>query len=165
MSDVVTKEQFLSFTLSGVTFALPVEHVREVLEVTTITPIPRTPPFMRGVINVRGSVVPVVDLRRKLGMGMNGHPHGADGQVPDGVDTCVVVLDIPCGEKTAVAGALVDSVQEVLEFSADRVEPPPRLGAAVDSEFLKGIGKREDRFVMILGIDRLFQEEELEISA
>lgn len=177
MSDVLTKEQFLSFTLANVTFALQVEHVREVLEVTTITPIPRTPQFMCGVINVRGSVVPVIDLRMKLGMERTGRPRDAAPDAGEAVfrpaprfqeksvDACVVVLDIPSGETTVVVGALVDSVQEVLEFDKDKIEPPPRIGTAMSSEFLKGIGKRDDQFVMILGIDKIFQAEELEIPA
>ncbi len=152
MSDVLTIEQYLSFTLAGETYALAVENVREVLEMSTITPLPRVPAFMRGVINVRGSVVPVIDLRLKMGMSMT----------EKGIDTCVVVLDIPSTEGMATVGALVDSVQEVVEFDSASVEPPPRMGTSVRAEHLRGIGKRDERFVLILDISTIFKEGELQ---
>jgi chemotaxis signal transduction protein len=151
MGETLTMEQFLSFTLAGETYALEVGDVREVLEVSTITPLPRTPGYLRGVINVRGSVVPVIDLRLKLGM----------SKTEKSIDTCVVVLDVPSALGPVTAGALVDSVQEVVEFEAAMIEPPPRLGTAVRADFLKGIGKRDGRFVMILSIGRIFEPEEL----
>jgi chemotaxis signal transduction protein len=153
MGETLTIEQFLTFTLASETYALEVGHVREVLEMSSITPLPRTPDYLRGVINVRGSVVPVIDLRLKLGM----------PKTERSIDTCVVVLDVATQEGTVTAGALVDSVQEVVEFNSSRVEPPPRLGTAVRSEFLKGIGMRDERFVMILEIGRIFEAEELEV--
>jgi purine-binding chemotaxis protein CheW len=153
MGEILTAEQFLTFALATETYALAVGHVREVLEMSTITPLPRTPEYMRGVINVRGSVVPVIDLRLKLGM----------TRTEKSIDTCVVVLDVPTPEGAVTVGALVDSVQEVVEFDASRIEPPPRLGTAVQAEFLRGIGKRDERFVVILEIGRIFEAEELEV--
>jgi purine-binding chemotaxis protein CheW len=125
--------------------------VREVLEMGVITPLPRVPQYMRGVVNVRGSVVPVMDLRLKLGMG------GTERSVT----TCVIVLEVPDGSGTQTVGALVDSVNEVVEFDSAGIEPPPRLGTTVESGLLQGIGKKEERFVIILRIGRIFQEEEL----
>jgi purine-binding chemotaxis protein CheW len=152
MAETLTIEQFLTFTLGTESYALPVGNVREVLEMAAITPLPRTPEYMRGVINVRGSVVPVIDLRLKLGM----------SRTEKSIDTCVAVLDVPGAEGQVTVGALVDSVQEVVEFDAAKIEPPPRLGTGVQAEFLKGIGKREERFVMILEIGRIFEAEELD---
>jgi purine-binding chemotaxis protein CheW len=153
MADTMTIEQFLTFTLASETYALEVSKVREVLEMSSITPLPRTPEFLRGVINVRGSVVPVIDLRLKLGM----------TRTEKSIDTCVVVLDVPSGAGMVTVGALVDSVQEVVEFDSARREPPPRLGTAVEAGFLKGIGKRDEKFVMILEIGRIFEADELEV--
>jgi purine-binding chemotaxis protein CheW len=155
MNETTTVEQFLTFTLASETYALEVGHVREVLEMTPITPLPRAPEYMRGVINVRGSVVPVVDLRLKLGM----------AKTEKTIDTCVVVLDVPGSGGEVTVGALVDSVQEVVDFDSEKMEPPPRLGSAVQTEFLRGIGKREDRFVMILQIGKIFEAEELDTLA
>jgi purine-binding chemotaxis protein CheW len=151
MAETQTTEQFLTFTLATETYALEVGNVREVLEMSRITPLPRTPQYMRGVINVRGSVVPVVDLKLKLGM----------SRTEKSIDTCVVVLDVPSPEGRVTIGALVDSVQEVVEFDSAKIEPPPRLGTAVQTEFLRGIGKREERFVMILEIGKVFAAGEL----
>jgi purine-binding chemotaxis protein CheW len=152
MSETATVAQYLTFTLGSETYALEVGHVREVLEMTSITPLPRTPQYMRGVINVRGSVVPVVDLRLKLGM----------TRTENTIDTCIVVLEIGTDGGSMTVGTLVDAVQEVVDFDSAKVEPPPRLGTAVRTEFLRGIGKREERFVMILEIGRIFEAEELD---
>jgi purine-binding chemotaxis protein CheW len=103
------------------------------------------------VINVRGSVVPVVDLRLKLGM----------SRTEKSINTCIVVLDLAGTEGVLTLGVLVDAVQEVVEFDSSRIEPPPRLGTAVRSEFLTGIGKREDRFIMLLDVKNVFAEGEL----
>jgi purine-binding chemotaxis protein CheW len=152
MSDTLTIVQCLTFTLASETYALEVGHVREVLEMSTITPLPRTPEYMRGVINVRGSVVPVVDLRLKLGM----------AKTEKSINTCIVVLDVPRAGETVTVGALVDSVQEVVEFDSAKIEPPPKLGMAVQTRFLKGIGKRDERFVIVLEIAEIFAQEELD---
>jgi purine-binding chemotaxis protein CheW len=152
MSDTLTIVQCLTFTLASETYALEVGHVREVLEMSTITPLPRTPEYMRGVINVRGSVVPVVDLRLKLGM----------AKTEKSINTCIVVLDVPRAGETVTVGALVDSVQEVVEFDSAKIEPPPKLGMAVQTRFLKGIGKRDERFVIVLDIGSIFEAGDLD---
>lgn len=110
MSDAVAIMQCLTFTLASETYALEVENVREVLEMSAITPIPRAPDYLRGVINVRGSVVPVVDLRLKLGM----------PRTEKSIDTCIVVLGVSVDKETVTVGALVDSVQEVVDFNMPR---------------------------------------------
>ena len=146
--------QYLTFNLGEESFALDVAHVREILEFTSVTKIPQTPEFMRGVINLRGSVVPVMDMRVKFNLSM----------VEKTVNTCIIVVEVALGEETTILGALVDSVQEVFELEPDQIEPAPKIGTGFKTEFIKGMGKREERFIIILDIDRVFSEDELEIA-
>src|SRR5512135_276773 len=118
--------QYLTFKLGDEVFALDIAKVREVLDFTAVTKVPRTPEFMRGVINLRGNVVPVVDMRLKLGL----------TQTEKTVDTCVVIAEVEVdGEKT-VLGALTDSVQEVIELDAGQIVPPPRMGTRIDTDVI-----------------------------
>lgn len=142
---------YLTFTLDDELFAVDVAKVREVLDYTVITKIPRTPEYMRGVINLRGSVVPVIDLRLKFGM----------SKTENKLDTCVIVLEIRLDEETIILGALADSVQEVFELEPDQIDPAPRFGTRFKTDFLKGMGKRDEKFIMILDIDKVFSSEEL----
>jgi purine-binding chemotaxis protein CheW len=142
---------YLTFKLGDELFALNVSQVREVLDLTTITKVPRAPAFMRGVINVRGSVVPVVDMRTKFGL----------EQTIDTQDTRTIVLDLSLDGETVVIGALADSVHEVIELDPGQIEPPPKVGMRWKSEFINGIGKRNDVFIIILDIDRVFSAEEM----
>jgi len=156
VADDVLKDinQFLTFTLGKEIFALDIGTVREVLELTSITKIPRTPEFMRGVINLRGNAVPVVDMRLKLGMSRG----------EDTVDTCIIIVEIEFeGEFTAM-GALVDSVREVFEMTPDTIEPAPKMGAAINSEYIKGMGRQNDQFIIIIDINKIFSAEELAIA-
>jgi purine-binding chemotaxis protein CheW len=152
MSDTALMAQYFTFTLGSESYALDVSKVREVLEMAHITPLPRAPDYLRGVINVRGSVVPVVDLRLKLGM----------TRTQETTSTCIVVLDVSTRDGVTVVGGLVDAVQEVVDFDANRVEPPPKMGVGANAVFIKGIARRDDRFVMLLDIHGLFEEKELE---
>ena len=127
--------------------------VREVLEMSTITKVPRAPDFLRGVINVRGSVVPVVDMRLKFGL----------TQTENTIDTRVVVMDLTLDGDNTVLGALADSVHEVMDLDSDQIEDPPKIGTRWRTEFIKGIGKRNDEFVIILDIDKIFSTDELAI--
>lgn len=138
--------QYLTFKLDQEVFAVDVAKVREILDFTPATKVPGTPEFMRGVINVRGNVVPVVDMRLKFGM----------SKTEKTVDTCIVVMEISVEDERSVLGALVDSVQEVFELEANQVEPPPRIGTRWRTEFIKGIGKRGNDLMIILDIDRVF---------
>ncbi|MFO7766734.1 MAG: chemotaxis protein CheW, partial [Pelovirga sp.] len=143
--------QYLTFKLDQEIFALSIAKVREVLDFTEITKVPKTPDFMRGVINVRGGVVPVMDLRVKFGM----------EPTPQTVNTCIIIVEIIIeGEKT-ILGALADQVEEVLDLDPDQIEPAPRVGTGLRTEFIKGMGKRDDQFIIILDIDRVFSSEEL----
>lgn len=143
--------QFLTFRLEDEIFALDITKVREVLDYTIVTKVPRTPDFMRGVINLRGSVVPVVDLRLKFGM----------SATESGVNTCIIITEVQVDNETVILGALADAVQEVLDLDAGSIAAPPRIGAKLRTEFIKGMGKQNDRFIIILDIDKVFSIEEL----
>ncbi len=146
-----SSRQYLAFTLAEETYALAIEKVREILEWMPVTRVPRCPEFMIGVVNVRGGVVPVIDLRVKFGM----------EATTKTVNSCIVITEISLGNETIVLGALADSVQEVIDLEPDAIEPAPKIGTRVDMDFIHGIGKREESFVIILDIDRVFSEEEL----
>ncbi|HTP64432.1 MAG TPA: chemotaxis protein CheW [Geobacteraceae bacterium] len=143
--------QFLTFKLDGELFALNIAKVREVLDITTVTRVPRTPEFMLGVINLRGSVVPVVDLRLRFGM----------RQGERTVNTCIVIAEVLVEGETLVLGVMVDSVQEVIDLSPADIEPAPKIGTRLDMEFIIGMGKLKEKFIIILNIDRLFSSDEL----
>lgn len=143
--------QYLTFTLARELYAIAVHSVKEVLEYTNVTKVPRTLDFMKGVINLRGSVVPVVDLRTKFGM----------AAVENTIATSIIVAEVSIADEAVVLGMIADSVQEVINLDPQDIEPPPRIGSRVDSEFIEGIGKQDDRFVIILAIDRVFSEFEL----
>ena len=143
--------QHLTFRLADEVYALDITKVREVLDFTTATPVPRMPEFMRGVINLRGSVVPVVDLRIKFGM----------SRTESTVNTCIIITEVAVENETVVLGALADSVEEVLDLEAANISAPPRIGTKLKTDFIKGMGRQHDRFIIILDIDSVFSSEEL----
>jgi purine-binding chemotaxis protein CheW len=149
--EITETRQYLTFKLGKEIFATDVAKVREVLDFTTITEIPRTPDFMSGVINLRGSVVPVVDMRLCLEM----------SKTERTTNTCIVVLEVLLDNESIVIGALADSVEEVIDLEPDQIRPAPRIGTQIRTDFLKGMGKREDQFIMILDIDRVFSADEI----
>jgi purine-binding chemotaxis protein CheW len=150
---ITETQQYLTFKLAEAVFALEVSKVREIIDVTAITRIPQAPDFMRGVINLRGSVVPVVDLRLKFGMNRSDQT----------VNSCIIVVETELSGEITPLGALCDAVQEVLELEPDQIEPAPRMGMHLKADFLKGMGKGAGNFIMILDIDRVFTQEELEL--
>ncbi|MFO8042487.1 MAG: chemotaxis protein CheW [Alkalispirochaeta sp.] len=143
--------QYLTFTLLEEQYAVEVYDVKEVLEYTTVTRVPRTQDFMRGVINLRGSVVPVIDLRLKFGM----------GETEKTIETSIIVMEVEIGGDKVTVGTLADSVQEVINLDDSQIEPAPQIGTRINTEFIRGIGKQDERFIIILDIDRIFSEEEL----
>lgn len=149
---IIDSNQYLTFKLDQEVYALDITQVREVLDFTEVTKVPRMPDFMRGVINLRGGVVPVVDLRLKFCLAESERT----------VDTCIIIMELDIeGEKTFL-GALADSVQEVITLESDQIEPPPKIGTRLDTEFIKGMGKKNDKLIIILDIDRVFSSNELE---
>ncbi|MDD2309856.1 MAG: chemotaxis protein CheW [Desulfuromonadaceae bacterium] len=151
MAEELQTTQYLTFNLSDEVFAVDVGRVREILEITSITKVPQTPEFMRGVINLRGSVVPVIDMRLKFGM----------SETERTVNTCIVVVEVDMDGENIVLGALADSVQEVIEMESSQVEAAPHIGTHLNTDFIKGMGKYNERFVMILDIDKIFSGDEL----
>lgn len=151
VAEAITTMQYLTFKLGEETFAVDVIKAQEVLDYVAPTRVPQTPRFMLGVINLRGRVVPVIDLRQKFGMPVGGQTR----------DTCIIVMEINVdGEKTVV-GAMVDSVQEVLDLDTEHLEPPPRIGTRLKTEFIKSMGNLNGDFLIILDIDRVFSTDEL----
>lgn len=145
------QHQYLTFKLDKETFALDVAKVREILDFTTVTKVPQTPEFMRGVINLRGSVVPVMDLRLKFGM----------APTVKTVNTCIIVVEVAAEGATIILGALADSVQEVIDLDPEQIEPAPRIGTKLDTSFIGGMGKHNGNFLMILEIDEIFSSADL----
>jgi purine-binding chemotaxis protein CheW len=145
--------QFLTFKLEDELFALDIGKVREVLDFTTLTKVPQTPDYMRGVINLRGSVVPVVDMRLKFKTTMTEQT----------VNSCVIIVEVNLDGEKVVMGAMADAVQEVIDLKPDQIEPPPRIGTKLNTNFIRGMGKLDDRFIMILDIDKVFTVNEVEM--
>lgn len=151
VAEIIESNQHLTFKLDDEVFALDISKVREVLEYTRVTKVPKTPDFMRGVINLRGSVVPVADLRLKFGM----------GETQKTVNTCIIIVEVVVDGENAVLGALADSVQEVLELEPEQIEAAPKIGMRMDTGFIKGMGKQAEHFIIILDIDRVFSMDDL----
>ena len=149
--------QYLTFKLADEIFAFDVAKVREILELTTITKVPQTPEFMRGVINLRGSVVPVIDLAARFG--------GAPST--PGRRSCIVIVEVTGADGVRRdIGVLVDAVSEVLDIPPAEIEPPPSFGARIRADFIFGMGKVGGKFVVILDIDQLLSVDEIaQISA
>ncbi len=151
VTGITETTQYLTFKLDEEIFALDISKVKEVLDFTEITKIPQTPEFMKGVINLRGGVVPVVDMRLKFGM----------SETAKTVNTCIIIVEVSIEGETTVLGALVDSVQEVMDLEPGQIEPAPKIGTRLRTEFIRGMGKRDNHFIMILDIDKVFSADEL----
>jgi purine-binding chemotaxis protein CheW len=144
-------EQHLTFGLGKETFAIPIRRIREILQFEALTEIPLTPQFVRGVLNMRGAVVPVIDLSVRFERPLT--------QI--GPRTCVVILEVPTAEAPVVLGVLVDHVNEVLEIAPEDVEVAPSFGSSVRSDFVSGVAKVGARFVVVLDVTHVLSIEEL----
>lgn len=143
--------QYLTFEVADEEYAIEITRVREILVYSSLTSVPRAPEFIAGVMNLRGSVVPVVDLRNKLGL----PPTVITGT------TCVVIVDIQSENQTSHVGLLADDVRQVMSLASEDVEPAPTFGTKIDLAFLRGMGDLGDHFALILDIDRLLTALEL----
>lgn len=144
--------QFLTFDLEEDIYGLNISGIKEVLDNRDITKLPKTPDFMRGVINLRGQVVPVIDLKLKFGL----------AETEFTVDTCIIIVEVELeGGEHTLLGVLADSVREVIELLPDDIDPPPKIGTGVDAAFIYGMGKYDDDFIIIINVKRLFTIEEL----
>lgn len=147
--------QYLTFTLGGEMFAVGILNVKEIIEYGNLTEIPMMPAFIRGVINLRGAVVPVVDLAARFG-----------GKVSDVQRrTCIVIVEITQDDTRHDIGIMVDAVSEVLEIQAADIEPPPSFGAKIRADFIAGMGKVAGKFVIILQIERVLSVDEMAMLA
>ena len=150
-TQVEQREQYLAFTLGGETFAMDIRSIREVIQFGGITEVPLMPPFIRGVINLRGSVVPVIDLCVRFG-----RQAGAVAQ-----RTCIVILELAQGDGAVELGVMVDNVSEVLSIAASEIEPAPAFGNDLRAEFIAGVAKVGVRFVILLDVNRVLSVDEL----
>lgn len=148
-------QQYLTFSLGGEVFALGILNVKEIIEFGNITEIPMMPTFIRGVINLRGAVVPVIDLSARFG--------GAASTVSR--RTCIVIVELGSGEDRQDLGVIVDAVNEVLEIPRAEIEPPPSFGTKIRADFIQGMGKVDGTFVIILNVDRVLSTEEITMLA
>ena len=149
MSDLAGK--YLTFKLDVEEFGLEILKVQEIIKMMDITRVPRTPAFVRGVINLRGKVIPVVDLRLKFGM-----------EARAGTDkTCIIVVTVKKATGAVVMGIIVDEVSEVLDVVGSSIEPPPEFGGAVDTSFILGMGKVGERVVTLMDVDRVLTGEDV----
>ena len=143
--------QYLTFTLGGEMFAVGILNVKEIIEYGTLTEIPMMPTFIRGVINLRGSVVPVIDLAARFG--------GKASEL--GRRTCIVIVEVADGDLQHYIGIMVDAVSEVLDIPGSEIEPPPSFGAKIRADFIFGMGKVAGKFVIILNINKVLSVEEI----
>lgn len=151
-SNVLSKaNSYLTFTMGDEIFASNVTKVISILELTKITKIPRTPEYIRGVINLRGTVLPIIDLRLKFNFSITEFTSR----------TCILVLEVFVDEKIVKVGTLVDSVQEVLEIEESEILPPPNIGSDFQSNYMEGMYRNEDSFIMILNMDMVFSSQEV----
>jgi len=154
MSEIANNHQscqVLTFKLADEIYGVDIMSVREVMDFTSVTKVPQTPDYMVGVINLRGNVVPVLDLRLKFGM----------GKTQKTVNTCVIIVEVQIDDESIILGALADSVQEVVDFEGANIEDAPKIGTQLNTAFIKGMAKKGDSFVIILNVDSVFSQEEV----
>ncbi|WP_343590928.1 chemotaxis protein CheW [Paracidovorax wautersii] len=144
--------QYLTFQLGGEMFAIGILAIKEIIEYGDLTTVPMMPRSVRGVINLRGAVVPVIDLQARFG-----RPPAVIGR-----RTCIVIVEVQSqSEQQQVIGVVVDAVNEVLDIAASDIEPPPAFGAQIRADFIRGMGKVRGRFVVLLDLDNTLSAEEL----
>ncbi len=152
VGDVDLAEKYLTFELAGEEYGIEILKVREIIGLLSITPVPRTPEYVRGVINLRGKVIPVVDPKLKFGM-----PRTEDTR-----ETCIIVVEVSHAGEAISTGILVDRVREVLDIKSEDIEDAPEMGESVETEFIRGMGKTGDRVSILLDIDGVLTGGELE---
>ncbi len=154
-ADVVKAGKYLTFLLGSESYGIGIMKVQEIIGIMAITRVPRTPDFIRGVINLRGKVIPVVDLRLKFGM---------DALASTG-RSCVIVVRIYQNDSLVTTGLIVDAVSEVLDIRTDQIEDSPSFGENVNTDYIMGMGKCAGKVVMLLDIDWVLSREEISIVA
>lgn len=144
-------QKLLTFSLASEGYGISILKVKEIIGMMEITPVPRTPDFIKGVINLRGKIIPVMDLRTKFGMMEQEYDER----------TCIIVVEVSMNGVQKLIGVVVDTVSEVVTISDEQIEPPPEYGASVEHNSILGIGKIKERVVIILDIDEVFLCEEM----
>ncbi len=147
----IVQAQILRFELAGEHYAFDVLKTKEVLAIVKVTPLPNALSYLSGVVNLRGSIIPVVDLRKKFGL----------PPTPDTIDTSIIIVEIQNHDDTVVIGTIVDAVKGVTSFDEKEIEPPPRFGMRLKSSLIQSIAKKDGDFVVILDVDKVFAEDEL----
>lgn len=147
-----SSQNFLAFYLDNKNYGFPILKVNEVIVLPEIIPIPKTPPYMKGVINLRGEIIPIIDLRLALKM----------AEVEYDKQTCVIIVKMHLQNSEKMVGFIVDCVSEVFEILASEIETPPNYGEKLDNAFLKGIGKVKDKIIMLLDIDEILSRKDSE---
>ena len=147
-----TIQNFLAFYLNTKNYAFPILKVNEVIVLPEITPIPKTPSYMKGVINLRGQIIPIIDLRLALDI----------EEVEYDKQTCVIIVKMQVQNFEKMVGFIVDCVSEVFEISSSNIENPPDYGEKLNNDFLKGIGKVKDKIIMLLDIDQILSKSDTE---
>jgi purine-binding chemotaxis protein CheW len=151
-------QQLLTFQLGGEPFAIDIQSIREIIEYGALTEVPLMPEFIRGVLNLRGTVVPVIDLAARFGRGRTATEHRA----------CIVIIEVPgsdAEEQLQVLGIVVDTVSEVIDVTPDAVQPAPAFGAGIRADFIRGMVQLANRFVIILDVGRVLSIEEMALLA
>ena len=155
MTTMLDSEQlagkYMGFNLDAETYGLEILKVQEIIGLMNITAVPRTPEFVRGVVNLRGKVIPVVDLRRKFAMAAK----------EDTERTCIIVVEVEMNDTVVTMGIIVDQVSEVMDIAAEFAEPPPSFGSPESERFLLGIGKFQEEVVLLLDLDEILTESEM----
>jgi len=149
--DLQERLQYLTFLLGGEVFAIGILVIKEIIEYGNVTTVPMMPGFVRGVINLRGSVVPVIDLGARFGR----------KAVQQTRRTCIVIIEVDADGERQDVGVVVDAVNAVVEIASDQIEPAPAFGARIRSDFIQGMGKVADKFVIILNADKVLSTDDV----
>ncbi len=153
IGDMTDTDQFLTFMLSGEEYGVDILRVQEIKGWDDVTTIPNTPDYLRGVINLRGTIIPIIDMRIRFGI----------EKLDYGPLTVVIVLKVDCEDKSRVVGIVVDGVSDVYNVPEDEVRPSPDFGSTVDTEFVRGLATIDKKMVIILDVDHMFNSGDLEI--
>ena len=148
----VNADQYLTFMLAGEEYGVDILRVQEIKGWGKVTPIPGTPEYVRGVMNLRGTIVPILDLRKRFSM----------DQIDYGPTTVVIVLRVECEGRDRIMGVVVDAVSDVYAVPAEELSPPPDFGGNVHVEFVRGLATVDEKMVIILNIDKLLNADDLE---
>ena len=148
-NDQYESNSYLTFKIGTELFGVGVKNIINILEMTKITRVPKAPEYMKGVINLRGSILPILDTRIKFGISDTSYT----------TNTCILVLEVMVKSESLRLGVIVDSVQEVLDITEEEIQPPPSIGTNYQSEIITGMAKKDEEFIMLLDTTKIFTEE------